>query len=128
MTNVFQAINSCNQFILIRSPGFDAALPQFVQALYLRAQDPDPEIQKLICQAFVMIAEVNIEVLMPEFPNLVNFILHVCGHEDEEVAREACEFWLVIAEHGVDRFDLEPLLPRYQHILKIDYYPSCFVA
>lgn len=62
-----------------------------------------------------MIAEVSIDVLLPEFANLVDFILFMCsrGEEDEEVAREACEFWLVIAEHGIDRFDLQPLLPRF---------------
>jgi hypothetical protein len=64
-----------------------------------------------------MIAEVSIEVLLPEFANLVNFVLFVCGSADEEVARGACEFWLVIAEHGVDRFDLEPLLPRLLPVL-----------
>ncbi|KAL3894256.1 MAG: hypothetical protein SGCHY_005384, partial [Lobulomycetales sp.] len=66
-----------------------------------------------------MIAEVSIDVLLPEFANLVDFILFMCsrGEEDEEVAREACEFWLVIAEHGIDRFDLQPLLPRLLPVL-----------
>ncbi|KAJ3225232.1 hypothetical protein HK099_007150 [Clydaea vesicula] len=111
------SLNSCNQFILVKSPGFSNLMPQFVQALYQRTQDPDPEVRKYVCQSFVMIAEVNIDILMPEIENLINFILHVCGDADEDVAREACEFWLVAAEHSIDRFELEPLLPRLLPVL-----------
>lgn len=64
-----------------------------------------------------MIAEIDMDILTPQLNSLFQFILFVCSNSDEDVAREATEFWLVIAEQSFDRFDMVPLLPSLLPVL-----------
>ncbi|NWS23288.1 TNPO2 protein, partial [Pachyramphus minor] len=51
----------------------------------------DPEVRKNVCRALVMLLEVRIDRLLP----------HMTQDSDENVALEACEFWLTLAEQPI---------------------------
>src|SRR5690349_19858862 len=93
------AIHSCNQFIIPRSPGLEANVTAFLQGLYERMGDADAAVRKNVCQALVMLLEAYPEQLIPQLDNVVKFMLYCTEQSDEdEVALEACEFWLSFAE------------------------------
>ncbi|KXS22101.1 ARM repeat-containing protein [Gonapodya prolifera JEL478] len=111
------AISCVNQFILPRSQALMTVLPQFVQALYSRANDENEEVRKQICQALVMLLEVRPDQLMPQLDSVVQFMLYCTQDKDEGVALEACEFWLAFAEQDEMRDKLEPYLDRIIPVL-----------
>ncbi|KAJ3339678.1 hypothetical protein HDU93_007904 [Gonapodya sp. JEL0774] len=111
------AISCVNQFILSRSQALMTILPQFVQALYSRANDDNEEVRKQVCQALVMLLEVRPDQLMPQLDSVVQFMLFCTQDKDEGVALEACEFWLAFAEQDGMRDKLEPYLDRIIPVL-----------
>ncbi|KAJ3014635.1 Transportin-1 [Thoreauomyces humboldtii] len=116
------AIQCCNQFIITRSPGLMANMEPFVQGLYERAGDPHWQVRKSVCQAMVMILEAVPQALIPQLDNVVAFMLHCTGTSGtdegvDEVALEACEFWLSFAEQDDLRDHLEKYLPAVVPVL-----------
>ncbi|TPX63432.1 hypothetical protein SpCBS45565_g06611 [Spizellomyces sp. 'palustris'] len=111
------AIQCVNQFVLMHSQGLIVNMEPYVQGLYARASDPHPTVRKHVCQALVMILEVYPEALVPQLEDVVNFMLYCTQGEDEEVALEACEFWLSFAEQDRMKDHLEPFLPRIVPVL-----------
>lgn len=106
------AIQCVNQFVLSHAQGLMVNMEAYVQGLYMRANDPYPVVRKHVCQALVMLLEVYPEAIVPQLENVVNFMLYCTEGEDDEVALEACEFWLSFAEQDRLRDNLEPYLPR----------------
>ncbi|KAI8999818.1 Transportin-PC [Gaertneriomyces semiglobifer] len=111
------AIQCVNQFILMHAQGLMVNMEAFVQGLYKRANDEEPDVRKNVCQAMVMLLEAYPEALIPQLDNVVNFMLFCTDSNDENVALEACEFWLSFAEQDSLRDHLEPYLPRIVPVL-----------
>ncbi|KAI8909313.1 armadillo-type protein [Powellomyces hirtus] len=106
------AIQCCNQFVVMHSQGLMVNMEAYVQGLYERAGDEDPHVRKNVCQAMVMILENVPEALIPQLDNVVKFMLYCTDKQaDDEVALEACEFWLSFAEQDQLRDNLEKYLP-----------------
>lgn len=65
-------------------------------------------------QAIVLMLEFapqsTLPLLLPQLDNVINFMLTSTKSEHEEVALEACEFWLVMAESDLTRLALHPYL------------------
>ncbi|ORY20216.1 ARM repeat-containing protein [Neocallimastix californiae] len=111
------AIKCINHFITTNSEALNANINNYVQGLYQRTSDTDPEVRKYLCQSIVNILDAYPNQLIPEFENVVNFMLYCTNDEDESVALEACEFWLVFAEKYELSQYIEPYLPKIVQIL-----------
>lgn len=81
------------------------------------ATDDDPEVRKNVCQALVMLLEVRMDRLIPHMANIIEYMLIRTQDTDENVALEACEFWLSLAEQPICREVLGPHLSRLVPIL-----------
>lgn len=111
------AIAATNQFIMMRSQSLMIHIEQFVNALFSRASDAESEVRRHICSALVMLLEVRPDTLIPQLPNVVEYMLFSTQDQDDQVALEACEFWLAFAEQDDLRENLRPFLPRVIPVL-----------
>eukprot|EP01135_Chromosphaera_perkinsii_P010674 Nk52_evm74s2192 gene=Nk52_evmTU74s2192 len=111
------SLSCINQFIMMRSAGLMNNITRFVEVLFLLATDFDPDVRKNVCQALVMLLEVRIDQLMPQMNNIIEYMLLSTQDNDENVALEACEFWLAFAEQQVAQEILRPFFPRLIPIL-----------
>ncbi|KAF8870365.1 transportin-PC [Infundibulicybe gibba] len=85
----------------------------FIACLFKRASDDDPSVRRHVCQALVLLLAARPEKLMPEMAN-------VAEDKNENVALEACEFWLTFAEDADLAMYLHPLLEKVAPVL-LDY-------
>uniref|UniRef100_A0A674NVI9 Transportin-1 n=1 Tax=Takifugu rubripes TaxID=31033 RepID=A0A674NVI9_TAKRU len=93
------AIACVNQFIICRAQALMDNIDTFIESLFALAADEDSEVRKNVCRALVMLLEVRIDRLIPH-------MTHRSGNfqtqdPDENVALEACEFWLTLAEQPI---------------------------
>ncbi|VDL19318.1 unnamed protein product [Hymenolepis diminuta] len=92
------ALHCANQFITNLSRAFKNHLEEYLQALFKLADDSSKEVVKLVCSAFVFLVEVQVEILLPHLPSIIEYILLRTQDEDEAIALEACEFWLSLSD------------------------------
>ncbi|CAB1332331.1 unnamed protein product, partial [Coregonus sp. 'balchen'] len=69
--------------------------------LFALATDEEPEVRKNVCRALVMLLEVRMDRLLPHMHSIIEYMLQRTQDQDENVALEACEFWLTLAEQPV---------------------------
>uniref|UniRef100_A0A8D0DJ18 Transportin 1 n=1 Tax=Salvator merianae TaxID=96440 RepID=A0A8D0DJ18_SALMN len=69
--------------------------------LFALAGDEEPEVRKNVCRALVMLLEVRMDRLLPHMISIVEYMLQRTQDQDENVALEACEFWLTLAEQPI---------------------------
>lgn len=103
------------------------------------AVDDEAEVRKNVCRAIVMLLEVRMDRLLPHLHDIIEvskliLIFFKCNLKkkiyiffqymllrtqdpDENVALEACEFWLSIADQQICKEALLPYLPRLVPIL-----------
>ncbi|KAL2912933.1 hypothetical protein HK105_207604 [Polyrhizophydium stewartii] len=111
------AIESLNQFILMRAEPLFVHLNTFIATIYQLTSDTTKSVRRAICQSLVLVFEVAPEAIIPELNNVVNFMLFCTQDDEETVALEASEFWLAFAEQESYRDHLEPYLPQIVPIL-----------
>ena len=93
-------------------------LEPFIVGLFKHASDDSTEVRKIVCQALVQLLATRPDVLIPHLPNVVEFMLYSTqASEDEDVALEACEFWLTFAEDPELVNQLRPFLPKVIPVL-----------
>ncbi|KAJ3210700.1 hypothetical protein HDU67_005075 [Dinochytrium kinnereticum] len=87
-------------------------LQLYVTGLYRRANDQDPEVKKNVCQGFVIALEADASIL--NLRDLIPYMLMCTSEANHQIALEACEFWLALAEHDMEMYMdiLEPHLPK----------------
>ena len=73
----------------------------YLQHLFAVATNPSEEVRKRVCQALVMLLDVQLEKLVPHMNNVVQYMLLATTDANELVALEACEFWSAICETKV---------------------------
>ncbi|XP_075937897.1 transportin-1 isoform X1 [Anarhichas minor] len=95
------AIACVNQFIISRTQALMLHIDPFIENLFALATDEEPEVRKNVCRALVMLLEVRLDRLLPHMHNIVEYMLLRTQDQDENVALEACEFWLTLAEQPV---------------------------
>lgn len=65
------------------------------------ADDQDLEVRRNVCKSLVMLLEARIEALHPHMRAIILYMILRTQDEDETVALEACEFWLVLADQPI---------------------------
>ena len=123
------ALSCLNQFTFIRSQSLFTNLDAFIQTLFRLATDPSPDVRKNVCQALVQLVDVRPDKIAPSIKDVVRYMLISTEDSDDQVALEACEFWLAIAEQPSMRNDVEPFLPAIvPRLLKSMVYTDDDVA
>jgi transportin-1 len=111
------AIACLSYFVPVNSQSLFAHLDAFIAALFKRASDDDPGVRRHVCQALVLLLAARADRLMPEMDNVAEYMLYSTKDKNENVALEACEFWLTFAEDSDLSGHLGPLLPRVAPVL-----------
>lgn len=109
---------SCvNEFITPRAAALMSNIDKFLENLFQLANDTDTDVRKHVCRALVMLVEVRIERLIPHMQQIIEYMLLTSQDNDDTVALEACEFWLMIADQLICRDVLQPYLDKLIPVL-----------
>ncbi|KAH7883240.1 armadillo-type protein [Phlebopus sp. FC_14] len=111
------AVACLSYFVPIGSQSLFAHIDAFIACLFKRASDEDSSVRRHVCQALVLLLAARPEKLMPEMPNVAEYMLYSTKDKNENVALEACEFWLTFAEDVELSPFLHPLLGRVAPVL-----------
>ncbi|KAM0748729.1 Transportin-PC [Meredithblackwellia eburnea MCA 4105] len=112
------ALSCTNQFITAEMNALTMHLEGYVVALFKHATDTSSDVRKIVCQALVQLLASRPDVLLPHLASVVEFMLFSTQDKDEEdVALEACEFWLTFAEDPELVNHLRPYLPKVIPVL-----------
>ncbi|KAF7295959.1 Importin beta-2 subunit [Mycena kentingensis (nom. inval.)] len=111
------AIACLSYFVPVGSQSLFVQLDAFIAALFKLASDDDPSVRRHVCQALVLLLAARPEKLMPEMNNVAEYMLYSTKDKNENVALEACEFWLTFAEDPDLAIHLHPLLPKVAPVL-----------
>lgn len=93
-----EAVRCVNQFVPLKTQLFLVHIDDFLHVLFQLALDSDSRVRKNVCTAFLLIMENRPDKLVPHMDGVVNYGLHSMQDSDEDVAMEACEFLLALAE------------------------------
>ncbi|BGP12891.1 hypothetical protein JCM10213_005156 [Rhodosporidiobolus nylandii] len=112
------ALSCAIQFISPDNNALTLHLEPFIVALFKHASDDAVDVRKTVCQALVQLLATRPDVLIPHMANVVEFMLYSTQDiENEEVALEACEFWLTFAEDPELVNHLRPFLSKVIPVL-----------
>ncbi|KAK6022489.1 HEAT repeat protein, partial [Ostertagia ostertagi] len=112
------SMNSVNSILMINNDPISAVIDDFLQQLFGRAHDQDPEVQKQLCRSLTLLLDSHFEKLAPHLPNVIDYIIMKTQDPNENIAVEACEFWLSLAENSdVCKELLSPFLGKLVPVL-----------
>lgn len=112
------ALASMNVFIPEKPQAVTANLDTLLQQLFSLASDPSDEVRKHVCRAFVHIADIAPEKIVPHMEGLVEYMVtQQRNPENAELALDAAEFWLCVGEDENMREHLGPYLPKIVPVL-----------
>lgn len=132
------ALSCINSFIINRTQALMPFIDIFIDNLSKIATDPDGQVRQNVCKAFVLLVEVRMDRLIPHihtiievsfifscyclflpnyFPLWWQYMLMSTQDQDPDVAVDACEFWLTLAEQPIFKEVLAPHLPRLIPVL-----------
>jgi len=106
------AVACLSYFVPISCQSLFVHIDAFIACLFKRASDDDPYVRRHVCQALVLLLAARPEKLMPEMSNVAQYMLYSTKDPNENVALEACEFWLTFAEDQELAPYLHPLLDQ----------------
>jgi transportin-1 len=111
------AVACLSCFVPINCQSLFAHIDAFIASLFKRASDDDPAVRRHVCQALVLLLAARPEKLLPEMSNVAEYMLWSTKDKNENVALEACEFWLTFAEDSDLASYLYPLLVKVAPVL-----------
>ncbi|KAK0525033.1 hypothetical protein OC834_004616 [Tilletia horrida] len=111
------SLNCLNEFVTQGSATLQLHLDTFLTALFKRASDDSAHVRRFVCQAIVYISTATPAKILPELPNVVEYMLYSTRDANQEVALQACEFWMQFAEDKQLAPNLRPYLPQIAPIL-----------
>jgi transportin-1 len=111
------AIACLSYFVPINCQSLFTHIDTFITCLFKRASDEDPSVRRHVCQALVLLLASRPDKLMPEMSNVAEYMLYSTKDRNDNVALEACEFWLTFAEDPELAPQLHPLLPKVAPVL-----------
>ncbi|KAF8870895.1 transportin-PC [Infundibulicybe gibba] len=111
------AVACLSYFVPVNCQSLLVHIDTFIACLFKRASDDDPSVRRHVCQALVLLLAARPEKLMPEMANVAEYMLYSTRDKNENVALEACEFWLTFAEDADLAMYLHPLLEKVAPVL-----------
>ncbi len=70
----------------------------YLRGLSFLAQDALPAVRLAVCHGIVLVATIDLNLFGELLPGILEFNLGATQDSDEEVAMEACEFWLCMLD------------------------------
>ncbi|KAG5444482.1 Transportin-1 [Clonorchis sinensis] len=111
------ALACTSHFINSRSQVLLNFVDEFLHCLFALAEDVDATVRRHVCSAFVQLLEAHLDRLLPHLPNIIEFMLLRTQDADENISREACEFWLSLSEQPICYQALTPYVQRLIPVL-----------
>ena len=113
-----QALAAINVFTPRKSQAMLNNIDNLLQHLFYLSEDTAIDVRQQVCRAFVRLVEARPDKLLPHIGGLVDYIItQQKSDEDEELAREAAEFWLSVGEHENLWEALKPYLDKIIPVL-----------
>lgn len=106
------ALVCVNQFVPIQAKPIMNIIDQYVEALFLLANDQDKEVKKNVCRSLVALFEIRPDTLINHLHIVIQYMIARSKDEENEVALEACEFWLSVPENDYGKNVLRQYLPQ----------------
>jgi len=112
------AIASMNIFVPDKPQAVMSNLDSLLQQLFRLANDSSDDARKHVCRAFVHIADIAPQKIVPHMEGLVDYMVtQQRNPQNAELALDAAEFWLCVAEDEKMRQHLGPYLPKIVPVL-----------
>lgn len=92
------ALECLNQLIPLKLQLVLVLMDRYLETLFALAHDDSAVVRKNVCTAFLLINEARPDKLVPHMDGVVKYCVHLMEDTDDEVAMEACEFLLALAE------------------------------
>lgn len=106
------ALMCVNQFVAIQAKPVINIIDKYVEALFSLASDNDKEVKKNVCRSLVSLYDTNPDTLMQHLNIVIQYMIARSKDEDDEIALEACEFWLTLPESEYGKMALRQYLPQ----------------
>uniref|UniRef100_A0A0K0ES64 Transportin-1 n=1 Tax=Strongyloides stercoralis TaxID=6248 RepID=A0A0K0ES64_STRER len=112
------SLNIINNLLLFNNLLFTKYFNEFIESVFQLANDQDPEVVKQLCRCLTLTSETFFDKILPQMDNIMNFMIFKTKDPNEEIALEACEFWLTLTDHAEqDQNILKPILPQLLPVL-----------
>lgn len=106
------ALICTNQFVPVQAKPIMNMIDKYVEALFSLANDQDSEVKKNVCRSLVALFEIRPDTLAPHLNVVIEYMIARSKDEDDEIALEACEFWLTVPENELGKNMLRQYLPQ----------------
>ncbi|KAI9322269.1 Transportin-PC [Dichotomocladium elegans] len=106
------AITATSQFVMLHSKSLMVNMENYIQALFARATDDQPEVRQEVCRSLVLILEARPDKLEPSIRGVIEYMIYCTEDENEQVALEACDFWIQFSSLEDIHDRLVPYLDR----------------
>lgn len=112
------ALAAINLFIPDKPQAVLSNIDALMQHLFQLASDSSEDVRKHVCRAFVHIADVAPQKIVPHMAGLVDYMITQQRNvENTDLALDAAEFWLCVGEDEKLRDCLGPYLPKIVPVL-----------
>ncbi|KAF1831682.1 ARM repeat-containing protein [Decorospora gaudefroyi] len=112
------ALASINVFVPEKPQAVVSNIDLLLQRLFQLAGDPSEDVRKHVCRAFVHIADIAPQKIIPHMEGLVEFMVtQQRTQNNPELALDAAEFWLCASEDEKMRDHLGPYLAKIVPVL-----------
>ena len=112
------ALAAINLFIPDKPPAVVSHLDALMQHLFQLASDSSDDVRKHVCRAFVHIADIAPQQIVPHMEGLVEYMVTQQRNvENADLALDAAEFWLCVGEDEKLRECLGPYLAKIVPVL-----------
>ncbi|GAB5035916.1 transportin-1 isoform x3 [Nannochloropsis oceanica] len=93
------AVRAMNLLVPLKPTQLIVNMDAFIQALATLKDDPSPGVRQGVCQALVALFKDGTDHLVSRLSEIMDFMLVKTQDHNENVAREACEFWSVFCDY-----------------------------
>ncbi|CAB1119753.1 unnamed protein product [Ectocarpus sp. CCAP 1310/34] len=111
------ALTCVNSLISLSPQALLLNMDAYLEGLSKLASDPCASARKGVCEAMVLLVEVNVEIILPRMQGICEFMLVAQQDPDPEVSTEAGEFWMAVCDRGEGLEVLIDMLPRLIPVL-----------
>lgn len=106
------ALICVTQFVPIDAKPIINMIDKYVEALFSLANDQDREVKKNVCRSLVALCETRPETLTNQLDTVIQYMIARSKDAEEDIALEACEFWLSVTENEYGKIILRQYLPQ----------------
>ncbi|KAF2849216.1 ARM repeat-containing protein, partial [Plenodomus tracheiphilus IPT5] len=112
------ALASINIFVPEKPQAVVSNIETLMQQLFSLASDPSEDVRKHVCRAFVHVADIAPQAIIPHMEGLVDYMVEQQRNvKNQELALDAAEFWLCVGEDEKMREHLGPYLSKIVPVL-----------